>query len=232
MNQPTVVIISDDADFSRTLVSRWQTERSAPAFTLVGSNVWQGTSGEYDVAIVAPMPAARLFPILSALDAGSAVHPSICLCNDAATQQQVRDGFPRVLLLRDYEGWVEALVLLGAEVLRRLEAATRGRRAEQLAAASQRNATLGRYMLEMRHSINNALTSVLGNAELLLLDPGALSPDIHDQIETMHSMALRMHQILQRFSSLDAEMQFAERQSERQSQSETKTRPRGYAASS
>ena len=39
----------------------------------------------------------------------------------------------------------------------------------------RRHATLGRYMLEMRPSINNALTSVLGNADLLLLEPGQVT---------------------------------------------------------
>ena len=39
----------------------------------------------------------------------------------------------------------------------------------------KREAALGRYMLEVRHAFNNALTSVLGNSELLLLESGALS---------------------------------------------------------
>jgi FtsZ-binding cell division protein ZapB len=69
-------------------------------------------------------------------------------------------------------------------------------------------------MLDMRHSMNNALTSVLGNAELLLLEPGTLSAEVQDQIETIHSMALRIHEILQRFSSLDSEMQCAQKQPE------------------
>jgi signal transduction histidine kinase len=71
-------------------------------------------------------------------------------------------------------------------------------------------------MLEQRHNMNNALTSVLGNAELLLLEPGALSAEVREQVETMHSMALRMHEIMQRFSSLESEMNFAEKASHRE----------------
>jgi signal transduction histidine kinase len=67
-------------------------------------------------------------------------------------------------------------------------------------------------MLEMRHAMNNALTSVLGHTELLLLEPGSLSAEVRDQIDTVHSMAIRMHEIMQRFSSIDTEMQCAERQ--------------------
>lgn len=72
----------------------------------------------------------------------------------------------------------------------------------------EREAALGRYMLEMRHSFNNALTSVLGNSELLLLEPGALSDQTRDQVETIHTMALRLCEVMQRFSSLENEMRF------------------------
>ena len=227
MNQLTVLILSDDPDFSRSIMSRWQREASVPAFTVVGS-AWQGTSGEYDAALVGPLGLERLFPILAALEVAWSVRPSICACPDAVALQQVRERFPRVLALAPSEGWIDALVVLASEVLRRVEAGARARRAEQVAADSRRHAALGRYMLDMRHGLNNALTSVLGNAELLLLEPSSLSSDVRDQIDTIHSMGLRMHEILQRFSSLEAEMQFAEKQSH----PETKVRAASYAAGS
>ena len=115
------------------------------------------------------------------------------------------------MILTQYEGWLDALVLLATEVLRRVDAVTRARRAEQSAASVQMNATLGRYMLEMRHNLNNALTSVLGNSELLLLEPGALSAPVRDQIDTIRTMALRIHEIVQRFSSLETELKCAHR---------------------
>lgn len=90
-------------------------------------------------------------------------------------------------------------------------------RAEQTAAQHERYATLGRYMLEMKHSVNNALTSMLGHAELLLLEPGQLSAAAREQIKTIHSMALRLSEIMQRFSSLASEM----RELEKASQAET-----------
>ena len=69
-------------------------------------------------------------------------------------------------------------------------------------------------MLEMRHNLNNALTSVLGNSDLLLLEPGSLSALSRAQIETIRNMALRIHEILQRFSSLEKEMNVAAIQAE------------------
>jgi len=66
-------------------------------------------------------------------------------------------------------------------------------------------------MSEMRHSFNNALTSVLGNAELLMLQSAALEPAMREQLETLHAMTLRLHEMMQRFTSLELEMQCAEK---------------------
>jgi hypothetical protein len=68
-------------------------------------------------------------------------------------------------------------------------------------------------MLEMRPSVNNALTSVLGNADLLLLEPGQNSGDSREQIRAIQAMALRLNEIMQRFSSLAAEMRSDEKES-------------------
>jgi hypothetical protein len=62
---------------------------------------------------------------------------------------------------------------------------------------------------------------MLGNAELLLLEPGQLSSQSLAQIKTIHSMALRINEIMQRFSSLASEM----REAETTSQAETEAEP-------
>jgi len=73
-------------------------------------------------------------------------------------------------------------------------------------------------MLEMRPSVNNALTSVMGNADLLLLEPGQASAARREQLETIHTMALRLNEIMQRFSSLAAEMRAGEKESQAETQ--------------
>jgi signal transduction histidine kinase len=78
----------------------------------------------------------------------------------------------------------------------------------------ERQAALGRYILEMRHTLNNSLTSILGNAELMLLEPGMNAPTSRGQIDTIRNMAVRMHEILQRFSSIDKELSVLEKQPE------------------
>ncbi len=99
-------------------------------------------------------------------------------------------------------------MLVGGECLRASRALARIQKLE-------RDAALGRFMLDSRHGLNNALTSVLGNSELLLLTPEDLSPRIGSQIETIRNMSLRIHEIMQRFSSLEKEMNIAEQQSVR-----------------
>ncbi len=224
MNQPTVLILADDADFARSIVARWQSERTVPAFAVVSSDVWNGTnSAPYDVAIVGEVRPGRLTSILKALDAAN---KPVIYVPPAATTPALSETHPRILVLRQHEGWVENVVMLAGECLRRMEAVARARRAEQACAASQRFAALGRYMLEMRHGFNNAMTSVLGNAELLLLDPQVFTPEVRDQIETIHNMTMRMHEIMQRFSSLETELQFAEKK-----ESQNENRPKSVAAS-
>lgn len=213
MEQPTVLVLSTDAEFARAILSRWQTERSVPAFALVSNRVWNGaTNAAFDLAVVGPLadvPQAAL----SALEESG--KPVICLCDNSALARSLRDRMPRVLPLSQHEGWLDTLVLLAGECLRRVEAVKRAQQAEQAAALNQRQATLGRYMLEMRHSLNNALTSVLGNSELLLLEPAAFSAPVREQIEIIRNMGLRMHEIIQRFSSLESELKVAEERGSR-----------------
>jgi len=215
VDQQTVLIIADEAEFARVLMGRWQAERAVPAFTVVSSDLWKGGgSGAYDLAVVGPVRTGRLAAVLGGLDATTV--PAFCVTGDSGVLTSLRAQYPRIPVLSQQGPWAETVVLLGMEIFRRLEAQARLRRSEQAAAVSRRNAVLGRYMLDMRHNLNNCLTSVLGNAELLLLEPGAFSASIRDQISTIHSMALRLHEIMQRFSSLELELQ-----AEQESQPET-----------
>ena len=215
MSQPTVLIIADDAEFQRNVMGRWQAERKVPAFTLVGSDLWKGAqTAPYDLALVGGIRNGRLAMVLDSLDANAS--PTIYVPADSQSASAVRTSHPKLLVLPPHDGWLDSLILLSTEALRHAEAANRAKRAEEVAAKDRCHAMLGRYMLEQRHGMNNALTSVLGNAELLLLEPGALSAEVREQVETMHSMALRMHEIMQRFSSLESEMNFAEKESHRE----------------
>ncbi len=216
MQQPTVLIVSDDAEFSRAITGRWQSERNVPAFTSMTGDLCQGLdANEFDLAIVGTAPAAALVQVLTALE--SAGKPVILVCGAQHSAQSMRDAQSRAMVLHQREGWQDALVLVASETLRRCDALGRVRELEAENALLKNQSTLGLYMLEMRHNLNNALTSVLGNSELLLLEPGTFSAPIRSQIETIRNMGLRMHEVLQRFSSLEKELKVTETQEYRES---------------
>ena len=205
MDTPTVLIISDEADFSRRITARWQMERNVPTFTLLSGELWPRFAVDiFDIAIVGPLRRELLSVVLEPLHSTS--QPVFCVCHDAATAQLVHERWPRISILGASEHWLETLVIAAAEAVHRARAESRARAAELACTTLERQAMLGRYMLEMRHSLNNALTSVLGNSDLLLLEPGSFSAQTRAQIETIRNMALRIHEVLQRFSSLEKEM--------------------------
>jgi signal transduction histidine kinase len=217
VDTPTVLIISDEADFSRRVTARWQTERMVPTFTLLSGDLWpRFVVDAFDVAIVGELRRELLSVVLEPLH--STGQPVFCVCRNASVAQLVRERWPRISILRCGETadtqWLDTLVLGASEAVHRSRAESRARSAELSCATLERQATLGRYMLEMRHNLNNALTSVLGNSDLLLLEPGSLSAHSRAQIETIRNMTLRIHEIMQRFSSLEKEMNVVAQQAE------------------
>jgi len=228
MDQRTVLLVSDDGDFVRQLSDRWQKERVVPAFVVAADS--EAFGANFDLAICTFHVGTDALVCLA--ERSSAAHgnheqvtsrlheientgrPVIALAKDQQTLDRLRRDFPRVLAVALHASWPDTLVSLAMEILRRTEAVKRAERAEQLNLVLQRHATLGQYMIDMRHSLNNALTSVLGNAELLLLEPGAFSAGVRGQLDTIRHMSLRMHEILQRFSSLEKELSFAETRAE------------------
>ncbi len=203
------VIISDSTDFGRTLMARWQAEREVPAFTLLSAEFWDHArvvSG--DVAVIAPLPRARLEPVLRSLAASGTA--AVCASDDPGTWAWARSLHPRALVIPQQDAWADTLITFCAEVLARVASQERALQAERLAAENQHFATLGRYIVEMRHSYNNAMTSLLGNAELLLMEPGGFSARVREQLNTIRAMAMRMNQMMLRLASLETEMEIVE----------------------
>jgi signal transduction histidine kinase len=203
----SILILSEDASFSSQITARWPEQHTAPRFA-IARNLDQALDlSTFDVFIVGAGARSTLKRVLGPLDAGV---PVIFVATSAAQAESLRKEFHRLLVLPQHEGWADTVVLLAGEVLRRIDALARAERTQLGVSHLNRNATLGQYVLDMRHAMNNALTSVLGNSELLLLEPGAFSAAIQSQLDTIRNMALRLHEILQRFSSLEKELLFIE----------------------
>lgn len=137
--------------------------------------------------------------------------PAIIIDSPAVRDVYKLDG--TVIELRREPGiWPAIAGLIGREILRRLQAESSAIEAGKICVAAEAEATLGRYMVEMRTNVNNALTTVLGNAELLVLEPG-LPASVLAQADSIRNMALRLHEVFQRFSSLEKELTVAARES-------------------
>ncbi len=227
VNQRKIVIFSDDASFSSQLCEHWQSERQVPAFTVLQGEGARALSPEnMDLAVID----------VPRVDAHRAARRDMRTQRQARPSglrgrghmQSVRREAPRALVVMRSGNWPDFVVVLALEALRRVDAMHRADHAEKVSALLKCHATLGQYVIEMRHSLNNALTSVLGNSELLLLEPGAFSAGVRSQIDTIRNMALRMHEVLQRFSSLEKELTFVEQQVVK----EQKRKPQAAAAGS
>ena len=216
MRNTSVMILTDDAEFARLLSACWQVERQLPGLSVVTSDLWQNRGGACaDLVVIGPLQQGKLAEALRAMEPNVAV--ILCAPAEATELGLLRKRYPRLLHVPLREDWTQVVLLLAGEALRRSEALRLAQQSEQRAAQNANHAMLGRYMMDMRHSMNNAMTSLIGNAELLLLEPGELSAQSLAQIKTIHAMALRINEIMLRFSSLASEM----RELETPSQAET-----------
>ncbi len=213
LRNTSVLILTDDSDFAKLLTACWQTERQLPGLSVLTSDLWKGNDQvRPDLIVIGPLKEEKLASVLGTIESSTAV--IFCTPSEHKDFALLRKRYPRLLHVQLREDWTQMLLVLAGESLKRTEALKIARHAEQNAAQNANQAMLGRYMIEMKHNVNNALTSLLGNAELLLLEPGQLTGQSLGQLKTIHTMALRINEIVQRFSSLAAEMKDAETSSQ------------------
>jgi len=216
LRNTNVLILTDDAEFAKLLTACWQVERQLPGICVVTSEFWKDAdTASQDLIVIGPLKDGKLGDVLRSMESNTAL--ILCAPSEASELGLLRKKYPKLLHVPLREDWTQMVLLLAGESLRRTEALKLARRAERHAAQYANQAMLGRYMHDMKHNVNNALTSLLGNAELLLLEPGGLSAQSLAQIKTIHTMALRINEVMQRFSSLASEM----RETENASQAET-----------
>jgi hypothetical protein len=218
MTSSQILIVSEDAEFVRALSARWRKERNSPSITAVSTNIsGQASPSGYALVVVGPLRQGVGLPPAPSLHLDS----TVCAVGDLGSLALVRAKHADWLLLPEYPGWTEALLSVAREVLRRTSAEKRAREAELTNHAHQRFSILGRSMLEVRPGMINALTSLLGNADLILLSEEPLPAECREQVRTIRTMALRLNEMVQRLSSLESEMEL----NDRKSQIETSEKP-------
>src|SRR3954467_9297366 len=127
--QHNVLIVTDDAEFSRNVVARWQMERHVPSFTLMSSELLNGSfAGRFGLAIIGPVGGGRLQRVLATATSSDAA--VILLATDTEAAARAAENDPHLLMVRQNDGWVDGLVILGTEALRCHDAQQRAARAE------------------------------------------------------------------------------------------------------
>jgi len=213
MNPSPVLVVSDDVEFIREFVSRWEMERDAPPITVVSTEMWkQASLIGYALIIVGFLRQSS--PAVPAPVFHS--DTTVCVVGNPDRLALIRATHPDWQMFFEQSGWPDTLLSFAKEVLRRIAAEKQAREAEGICLAQQRLATVGQSLLEARPGMVNALTSLLGNADLLLLSDEPLSVRCLEQVRTVHTMALRLNEILQRLSSLANEMELSESESQRE----------------
>jgi hypothetical protein len=238
-NRPTVLILASDAAFSREITANWPQDPAphaqSPEFIVLDEGFSRGLKGSnYDLAIADAASVDRNSSAAANDDKKDAKiktrHQRLNKrLNKDLKQSLVAAGKPAIVihsdpsldfynihgavidLRREPVLWPAIAGLLGREILRRVQAESRAHDSERTSAAAEAEATLGRYMVEMRTNVNNALTTVLGNAELLGHEPG-LPASVQVQADAIRNMALRLHEVFQRFSSIEKELNVAARE--------------------
>jgi hypothetical protein len=224
-DRPTVLILASDPAFAREITAHWPEgpapHSAAPEFIVLDrAFTRQVKAGNYDLAIADASFAGEGKHKITGKDQRQSLSQSL---KKGLQQSLAAAGKPAIVIhsgpsggfcnlhgniiaLRRAPGiWPAMAGLVGREILCRHQAEARAREADAACIAAQAEATLGRYMVEMRANVNNALTSVLGNAELLVLEPG-LPASVLVQADTIRNMALRLHEVFQRFSSIEKEL--------------------------
>jgi len=192
VERPTVLIISEEPEFIRAISTRWRQERNAPTFLFNPAE-----PEHFDLAIVGTDQVSESLQRIGT--------PIIHVSQGKTTSLGV-------ISVPEFEGWPDLVITAAKQILEYKALASELARLSESKLQLEREASLGRYVLEMRHSLNNALTSILGNSDLMLMDAQTIPPSARFQIETIRNMGMRMNEILQRFTSLQKEMQLAEQQ--------------------
>ena len=223
-----VLIVAHSPAFAQSLIDRWQCNATSPSFSVLsaGEQSQNGAPHKPCHLVVVEGAALHMYrtmlqrlelvgtPIICALPLtpskagrlnGRASEPVVL----SPSAETLRKDHPRMITLdlADRDSGLDIVVTVATEVLKRLDAVLRARKAEAETSGQSAQSALGKYVADSMHGFNNALTAVLGNAELLMLDVGGFSPQIQEEIEAIHSNALRLHEMMQRFSSLEAEIE-------------------------
>ena len=200
------VLLADDDIIARTLLTAVITDLGhEPVIAEDGRRAWELFQAE-------PAPLAVLDINMPGLD-------GLTVCRLIREHEAGRDSFVIVVTARDGREDLTAVLAAGAddyvtkpsspENLRaRLEIAQQRiiqnaarRTAEAELARARWLAGIGETTIALEHEINNPLSALLGNAELLLMEDG-LSEEQEQQVRVIREQAARIADVVKRLARL------------------------------
>src|SRR5438309_4433 len=123
-----------------------------PACTLLSADLCRDLDSEsIDMVILGVVRPDILPCVLKTLD--PARKPVLFVVKEKQSAQSACEMRPGVRILQQQEGWLEVLMLVASEILRLAQAVKRAHRAEQACKSLERQASLARYMLDLRQSL-------------------------------------------------------------------------------
>ena len=130
MIQSSVLIVSDDTEFARSIAARWQAERHVPDITLATSDVWHpASSSGYDLVIVGKVRRGKRSSILSDVSTCTGT-AAVYVADEERDIPLLRADYPHLLVVPQQDGWAGTLILVSIEALKRVEAVGRAQRAD------------------------------------------------------------------------------------------------------
>jgi signal transduction histidine kinase len=208
-----VLIVSGDPEFDAALLRSWRVAGSVPEYQVVEPDA----SCEWPVSCVAVLDGAKLHSRLP-VDI-----PMVITVTDGELIPVIVEAGRRIVQLRRDAGWAEIAAVLAWECVLREQALQRGDKLEERLSRTERFSALGKFIAGHQHDMANALTGLMGHAELLMTERD-ISQDFRHKMGTIHAMSLRIHDVLQDLSSLDRELRVAERQATQKRLDETSAR--------
>jgi signal transduction histidine kinase len=217
VEQTKILVVSGDREFADAIAQSWQRLRYAPEFLVATADA---AAAFLRCAVVLTDDLAALPQLAAGVVLAIAVTSAVV---DGVTEEAAipePGGKMRVVRIarNDHFSWADYAAALAQETVLRLDAQAQVAEMKLRLRELERFAALGRFIVEARHGLGNALTGVLGHSELLLLEDDGMRGEVRAQLETIHTMSLKMHETFHRLSSLEMELRMAERQADRETQ--------------
>jgi len=120
----SVLIVTDDGEFARTLTACWQVERQLPGISVLTGDHWnEGADFAPDLLVIGPLKEGALAKTLRNLAHSTAI--ILCATAEAKELGLLRKRYPRLLHVPLREDWTQVVLLVAGESLRRTEGTAR-----------------------------------------------------------------------------------------------------------